>query len=151
LNTWRMTKILFVDSVDDSITQRRHRILASDPRLAGYELYYFYAAVLTPEQEAVLAAGVAPDLKLVEEDLANRLDNEIKSIEPQFVLLHTGFVFRRFPSAFFRVFAQLKEKHPTCRFGIQPREGLSIDQAAFHQTDEVIKLQHLVFREVLNL
>ena len=146
-----MTRILFVDSVDDSITKRRHRIIDSDPRLAGYELYYFYAAVLTPEQEAVLAAGVAPDLKLVEEELANRLDNEIQSIEPQFVLLHTGFVFRRFPSAFFRVFAQLKEKHPTCRFGIQPREGLSIDQAAFHQTDEVIKLQQLVFREILNL
>jgi hypothetical protein len=146
-----MTKILFVDSVDDSITKRRHRILASDPRLAGYELHYFYAAVLTPEQEAVLAAGMVPDLTLAEGELANRLDNEIQSIEPQFVLLHTGFVFRRFPSAFFRVFAQLKEKYPTCRFGIQPREGLRIDPAAVHQTDEVMKLEQLVFRDILNL
>lgn len=146
-----MTKILFVDSVDDSITKRRHRILASDPRLGGYELHYFYAAVLTSEQEAVLAAGMPPDLTLVEEELAKRLDNEIQSVEPQFLLLHTGFVFRRFPSVFFRVFAQLKEKYPTCRFGIQPREGLTIDQAAFHQTEEVIKLQRLVFREILDL
>jgi hypothetical protein len=146
-----MTKILFVDSVDDSITKRRHRILASDPRLAGYELHYFYAAVLTPEQEVVLAAGMVPDLTLVEEELANRLDNEIQSIEPQFVLLHTGFVFRRFPSVFFRVFAQLKKNYPTCRFGIQPREGLTIDRETFDQTDEVIKLQQLVFREILHL
>jgi hypothetical protein len=146
-----MTKILFVDSVDDSITKRRHRILASDPRLAGYELHYFYAAVLTPEQEAVLAAGMVPDLTLVEEELAKRLDNEIQSIEPQFVLLHTGFVFRRFPSLFFRVFAQMKKNYSTCRFGIQPREGLTIDQGTFDQTDEVIKLQQLVFREILGL
>jgi hypothetical protein len=146
-----MTKILFVDSVDDSITKRRHRILASDPRLAAYELHYFYAAVLTPKQEAVLAAGMLPDLTLVEEELANRLENDIHSIEPQFVLLHTGFVFRRFPSVFFRVFAQLKKSHPTCRFGIQPREDLTIDPEAFDQTDEVTKLQELVFREILNL
>jgi hypothetical protein len=146
-----MIKILFVESVDDSITKRRHRILASDPRLAGYELHYVYAVVLTQEQEAVLAAGLPPDLTLVEEELANRLDHEIQSIKPQFVLLHTGFVFRRFPSVFFRVFTQLKEKYPTCRFGIQPRDRLTIDQAAFHQTDEVIKLQRLVFREILDL
>jgi hypothetical protein len=146
-----MTKILFVDSVDDSITKRRHRVLALDPRLAGYELHYFYTAILTPEQEALLTGGFAPDFKFVEEELANRLDKEIESIEPQFVLLHTGFVFRRFSSAFFRVFARLKEKYRTCRFGIQPRDGLRIDQAVFHQTDEVMKLQQLVFRDILNL
>jgi hypothetical protein len=59
-----MAKILFVDSVDDSITKRRHRILASDPRLAAYKLHYFYAAVLTPDQEAVLAAGTLPHVTL---------------------------------------------------------------------------------------
>jgi hypothetical protein len=146
-----VTKILFVDSVDDSITKRRHRILATDPRLAGYELHYFYAAVLTPEQEAVLAVGVAPDVNVVGEELANRLDSEIQRVGPRFVLLHTGFVFRRFPSVFFRVFARLKKKHPTCLFGVQLREGLTIDRGTFDETDEVTKLQQLVFREILHL
>ena len=146
-----MTKILFVDSVDDDITKRRHRILGSDPRLASHELHYFYAVTLTLQQEELLAVGFPPSFDLVENELAARLNNEIKRTQPQFVLLHTGFVFRQFPSVFFRVFTQLKEKYPACRFGMQPREGLSVDSAAFHQTDDVIKLQQLVFREILDL
>jgi hypothetical protein len=144
-------KILFVESVDDDITRRRHGLLASDSRLNGYELHYFYATILTPEQQAGLAVGMAPDLTLSDEELFGRLEKEIQRIHPRFVFLHTGFVFRRFPSVFIRVFARLKQKYPNCRFGLQPREGLIVNGAAFDQTDEVVKLQRLIFTDILQL
>ena len=144
-------KILFVESVDDAITRRRHRLLAADPRLTRYQLYYFYAITLTPEEQSMLELGIAPDLMLVREELAMRLEQEIQKVDPQFVLLHTGFVFRRFPSVFFAVFTELRNKYRNCSFGLQPREGLKIDEDAFDQTEEIANLQRLIFRDILDL
>jgi hypothetical protein len=99
----------------------------------------------------MLELGIAPDLMLVREELAMRLEQEIQKVDPQFVLLHTGFVFRRFPSVFFAVFTELRNKYRNCSFGLQPREGLKIDEDAFDQTEEIANLQRLIFRDILDL
>jgi hypothetical protein len=144
-------KVLFVDSVDDAITRNRHQLLSAHPKLKNYEFDYCYAKTFSEEEQAGLEVGIAPDFSLSEEALFGVIDYKIRSFHPHFVLLHTGFVFRRFPSVFVAVFAKLKRSSPECRFGLQPREGLSVDQAAFDKTEGVIELQNLIFKEALNL
>ena len=43
----------------------------------------------------------------------------------------------------------MKAAHSDTQFGIQERLGLEIDKSAFHDTEEVVSIQNLIFRDIL--
>ena len=143
------TRILIVDSVEDDITRRRHQILESSPRLAEYDIDYCYSAEITEEQEEMLRFRMKPELSVTGEEIRRRIEGKITAFRPHFVLLHTGFVFRDYADEFFRAFSAMKAAHPNTQFGLEERDGLEVDQSAFHNTEEVVSLQNLIFRDIL--
>src|SRR5690349_24530380 len=119
-----ITKVLIVDSVDDSLTRRRHAKLASSQLLENITLDYCYAIELSESAKAELDHGLEPEFELTEDTLFQRVDHAIQSFQPNYVMVHSGFVYRRYPEVYDKAFTRLKQSHPIVRFGIQHRPGI---------------------------
>jgi len=141
--------VLMVDSVNDDITQRRHRALSLSGQLRHIVFEYCYAADLDERQESMLRAGMLPRVTLNEDSLCAKIEEAIQRFRPQYVLLHTGFVYRQHPDVFVRVFSRLKRTYLGVMFGVQLRPGMFADPQAFHTSAPVVALQRLIFDEVL--
>ena len=141
-------KVLMVDSVNDELTQRRHAFLESNKRLQHIKFKFCYAVDLDPEQEASIRAHILPLITIVEDDLVKRIFKAAQRSRPQFIILHTGFVFRQNQAVFIRVFTSLKRMIPDVIFGVQMQHGMVRDREAFHETNAVLNLERELFPEV---
>jgi hypothetical protein len=141
--------VLIVDSVDDRITRRRHAVLASCKLLKEITLDYCYAIDLSDSQASALSAGFMPEFQLSEDTLFCRVDSAIRSFKPTCVLVHSGFVYRRYPNVYGRVFARLKRSYPRVSFGIQIRPGLEVDRNVFSMIGDVREIHDLIFVRAL--
>jgi hypothetical protein len=143
------TTVLMVDSVDDAITRRRHSFLASSELLQGITLQYCYAIELSEPDKADLDLGIGPDFQLTKNMLFGRVDRAIRSFHPDYVMVHSGFVYRRYPQVYRGAFAQLKHSHPDVRIGLQLRPGIEIDPIAFDTDPAVREIHDLIFVHAL--
>ena len=143
------TKVLIVDSVEDKITRRRHALFARSELLLTFALEYCYAIELPESEKAKLDFGFAPDFQLTENSLFERVDTAVRSFEPDCVMVHSGFVYRRFSEAYRKAFARLKQMHPKIPVGIQLRPGMTVDSTAFDSNEFVHGIHDLIFVRVL--
>ena len=115
-------KIIILQSVQDSITFRREMRIQNSPFLQEYEFEHIYAIVLSPEQQRLpteLMMMQVDQNKLDGEDLLKRITAKLESFKPDILIIHSGFVFHRFPEEMLSVLKSLKTSYPTLRMGIQ--------------------------------
>ena len=143
-----MIHILVVQSVEDGVTRERHGILMENLEKRKYAVSFCYA--LHSEGDVVLE-GLLDLLAAhppTEEELGSKLRTAILKAEPHFTLLHTGFVFSRYPEVFYAVFRRLREEFPRVRFGYQERKGLKVDSEAFNNDTGTREMQKLFFERL---
>ncbi len=146
-----MKQILIVDSVEDDITRRRHSILENSPRIKGYTINYVYAIELEEKDQFLGPIEILDNIEFKEESLYNSLKKRIELLVPDYVLLHTGFIFRAYPNIFYSVFKKLKLDFPNTGFGFQERWEMVVDKSAFSDTADVRSLQNLFFKQILGI
>jgi hypothetical protein len=145
-----METVMLVESVNDRITRRRHTHLESSSLLSDIKLTFCYAADISPEEEQGIGFGMLPSIEVSEAALFDRVDQAIKEVKPDYVIVHSGFVFRQNSDAFMRAFERLRSAHSQVGFGIQERHGLEFSRKTFHQTGRIKELHTLIFEAVLN-
>lgn len=121
-------RILVLQSVEDSVTQHRKLRMEQSPFLRDYKFDHCYAFELTKKQKASVTFEMIEQVKralLDETDLIKRLEKEIRKFEPDALIVHYGFVFRRFPSEMSSALVIIKSKFPNLRIGIEEREPIA--------------------------
>jgi hypothetical protein len=91
------------------------------------------------------AVWILPSIKIDQAVLFDRIDRAIRACTPDYVILHTGFVFEQNRETFERVFEKLVDAYPKIEFGIQERPGLDVFNEIFRQTGRVKQLHDLIF------
>jgi len=146
-----MPGILIVDSIDDEITRRRHALLASSPRTAGYQITYAYALDPDEDDQDMHYLDILARNPPTKDGLYGRIKTSIERYKPDYVLLHTGFVFRRHPELFYEVFRMLRAEFGAIGFGFQERDDMIVDSTAFTAREDVRSIQSLFFHDILGL
>jgi hypothetical protein len=145
-----MKSVLIVDSIEDEITNNRHRILNSSPLLRDYIIHYCYSTEFDDTQKQKISIGQTPYFVLEEKELYSRIEEAIQKHNPDYILIHSGFVFCRYPEIFLDVIEKLKKSHPQIGLGLQTRPFLNIDSNFLNCNEEVIALEKLIFHEALS-
>jgi hypothetical protein len=145
-----MIRILVVESIDDEITRSRHRILGNSPRLQEYQFSSCYALDAEGQDAQEDLLSLMARHPPTEEGLARNMRKAIQQATPDFVLLHTGFVFQSYQKVFYSVWSCLRQEFPDIRFGYEERDGLNIiDPEAFDLDAETQQMQRLFFERIV--
>jgi hypothetical protein len=139
------TGVLVVQSVNDSITDRRIDRADRSPLLAHYRVSYAFLVELNEEQRRLepeeLMRRIAPSA-VDATDLLSRLDRQIEDVRPAFLIVHAGFIFCEIPTLVISVFEELKRKHGSIRFGLEaaPWVPTAAESPIFERNDEMDEL-----------
>jgi hypothetical protein len=135
-------RILLLQSVQDRITDRRIWRIKNNPELKDYTIENFYAIELSNSQREKDVDDMMMEVEtqgINEDDLLKRLDLKIQSFQPEVLIIHGGFVFRKFPKIFLKVLSKLKTKFPTIRFGLQGQEYLDFRIDVFPEFKKIFE------------
>lgn len=147
-------RVLIIESVDDDLTRRRAEHLANSSVLKEYIIDHCYAMEITENDRNKPIQIMMSDVtsrSLKKEDLFRRLDVKTQSFQPNFILLHTGFIFHTFQITFIQVLKQLKTKYPQIKFGYEIRPTIDrdlIEEGIFDTGIETKEIENLFFFKV---
>lgn len=147
-------RVLILESVDDALTRRRSKHLSESPILQGYIVEHCYAVEISEQDRKKPTPVMMEDVisrPLKSEDLLIRIEEKIRSFQPNFLLLHTGFVFHANLQTFIEVLRNLKTKYPNIKLGYQGRsefENRFFEEGIFDQSSEIKKLENLFFYKI---
>jgi|GEM_PF-6874207 len=119
-------RALILNSVDDDETMHRKRRMDESPILSKYLINHSYAIELSDEQKLLPANVMMSQIingTIGEVDMFNRLKTNIMNYNPDVLLVHTGFVFRAFPSEIISVLDKIKSEFPNLKIGMQKMVG----------------------------
>jgi hypothetical protein len=144
----RLRRVLVLQSVEDEITERRSRRMRESPFLRGNHFEQFYAIELTKEQRrqpTPLMMQQVENATLDETELTERLTRSIDRFKPNVLVVHLGFVFRRYSEAMLAALATIKARFPHIKIGVEHSERLtSMDPGLKMIFDESKEIQDLV-------
>src|SRR3981081_1320310 len=115
-------RVLVLQSVNDALTARRMERIANSPRLSKYSIRPSYAIRLSRQQQAMDVSemmGAINEIGVDTNRLLEDLNKVFVDVQPEFFVIHSGFVFTRFPREILGVLRKLKKQHPSVRFGIE--------------------------------
>jgi hypothetical protein len=118
----KMRRVLVLQSVNDALTARRMERTANSPRLSNYSIRPSYAIRLSKQQQAMDVSKMMATIHKAGIDTKRLLDDlnkDVEDFQPEFLVVHSGFVFTQFPTEILSVLRRLKIKHQSVRFGIQ--------------------------------
>jgi hypothetical protein len=136
------TKVLIVNSIDDTTTQLRIESIIDSPQIDNYEIFNAYALR-------------SYDEKLTLNELHFRLKLPIKSFNPEYVIFHTGIAFHRNPMIFQKCLIRLKRGFTDIKFTYEPSLSPKVEQyfdnlSEFDKTTETAKIVDLLFFKIFN-
>lgn len=103
-----MKTVLIVNSIDDSITQKRIEIFNNSPLVNNYKIYHAFAVRNL-------------DINLTFNELLFKLKLPIKDYKPDFIVFHTGAAFYEQPQVFKETVIELKKQYPLIKFCYEPK------------------------------
>jgi hypothetical protein len=128
------TRVLVIQSVEDEVAAHRVRRMTTSPLLRDFEFEQFYWIELSEKQRQRLYQSPfgrvdftfsAHELLEQSVDLDTwepRLQDSVEAFSPQLVIVHHGFVFRRYSIAIISVLRAVKERFPYLRMGMEGRD-----------------------------
>ena len=137
--------ILFLQSVNDSITRTREMLLRTHHSLAGFSLRFCYA-LDSAEKDTFKLMSSFKKGDLDTDDLELRLFRDIRRFSPILVVVHAGFVFRTSPAQMLDVLSKAKSIFPQVPFGILERPEYLESDPEFSQFWNSIKTRDNIFR-----
>ena len=140
-----MKNVLVIDSVDDDITRYRHSLHLRDYRLMHYRISYMYAVDINDEEREDLNHFVIPRFEIDEDELYGKLISAITRSNPSIIIVHTGFVFDRYPKIFAQTLKKLKTQNSNIDIGIQWCFEQESFDFSFNNTEEVKTLVKVFF------
>jgi hypothetical protein len=124
-------------------------MLNNSPRVKGYFIDYCYSAIINDDDKKLPFPLLANKVKVTVDNLYDRIAKKIKLMQPNIILFHTGFIFRRYPETYYEVTKKLKMDFPDISFGYQERRDMQIDNSFFDKDEKIIQVQDLIFKEIL--
>ena len=144
-------RILVLQSVDDEITHRRKMRMEHSPILQNYAFDFCYAIDLTDEQKALpmpLMMDKVEQSTIDEGDLLERMSQKVLTFKPDLLIVHAGFVFRRFPEEMLSALNALKTRFPDLDMAIESRGRFAQQSefsAIFESSTEISMLVDQIF------
>src|SRR3989304_661442 len=132
----KVERIILLDSINDKITRYRASLQNNSPLLTDYRIEHCYIAnVNVPDNESEYAALDAYDLTYG--DLFSRLDEKVKSFNPEMILVHLGIGFKKDPETVTKVLFDIKKKYPQLQIGSDRQTSIDV----FDETEEINRLR----------
>ena len=137
-----MKTVLIVNSIDDSITQKRIEIFKNSPLVSNYKIYHAFA---TRDL----------DVELTLNELVFKLNLPIKDYKPDIIVFHTGAAFYEQPQIFRETVIELKKQYPSIKFCYEPKNILECHKYfdslnEFTRDKETSEIVGLLFFKIFN-
>jgi hypothetical protein len=126
-------RVLIIESINDRLSRKRAEITANTPQYRDLIIEHCFAVNPTiedlkkidvfqgPSALAECAAWEARGAPLTNAELKKIIETKVVDFNPDTIMLHTGFVFHKYPDTFLQVLEQIKIEHPSIKIGYQYR------------------------------
>lgn len=142
-------RILILDSINDSITRRRTALM----NIVFRELSVEHEYLVNIKKEDVeqthideLEYWFSQRCPFSHEECLEALENKIKQFNPNYILLHTGIVFRHYPKDVLQLLKDIKIIYPKIKIGYQYHPLCKdLDDVVFDRDEITKKIEDLIF------
>lgn len=127
-------KIMTIESINEPATKQLLKTIYEAPQFSKYEIKHSF--FLEKDQKSIGSN------ELYELFLKN-----IKSFQPDVILIHTGVYFFYNIQSFIEALLKIRKMHPNILLGIQNRSNLDDDlRELFDRSDEIRKIENEFFK-----
>ena len=151
-------RIVFVESTNDKVALNRRKKIQNSAALKDYTVSFVFAIDQRAENlhpgALTRAFGFGEQIPLVSiaETLFSSLAARVLRVEPQLVLIYTGFVFKQFHNDYYLTLKRIKQNFPDVRigrFGVDTTVAQDAPDGVFDRTREVKAIETLFLDHVL--